>query len=107
MHLFASDQGRLDAVDVSTSEGTIKFSLRGNAQVTAAAELLDLMADSGGMADVVLDVTRVHSFTELGRRMSLEGLRRLRLDGRRVAVRDPSGALPDPDLGDGSYPDVL
>ncbi|MFD2793471.1 glutaminase [Promicromonospora vindobonensis] len=107
LHLFASDQGRIDAVDVSESRGTLTFALRGSVQLTAASELLDLMADSDGDADVVLDVTRVHSFTDLGRRMSLEGLRRLRLDGRKVAVRDPSGVLPDPDLGDGSYPDVI
>ncbi|MFE9681982.1 glutaminase [Streptomyces sp. NPDC006285] len=107
MHLFSADRGRLDAVDVSESRGTVTFTLQGNIQLTAASELLDLMADSNDSADVVLDVTRVHSFSDLGRRMSLEGLRRLRLDGRRVAVRDPSGVLPDPDLGDGSYPDVV
>ncbi|MFD5897164.1 glutaminase [Streptomyces sp. NPDC060366] len=107
MHLFSSDRGRLDAVDVSETRGTVTFALQGNVQLTAASELLDLMADSDGAADVVLDVTRVHSFSDLGRRMSLEGLRRLRLDGRKVAVRDPSGVLPDPDLGDGSYPDLV
>ena len=107
MHLFASDQGRLDAVDVSESRGTVTFALRGNIQLTAASELLDLMAGSDGGADVVLDVTRVHAFSGLGRRMSLEGLRRLRLDGRNVAVRDPSGVLPNPDLGDGTYPDAV
>ncbi|MEE6295876.1 glutaminase [Georgenia wangjunii] len=107
MHLFASDRGRLDAVDVSESGGTLTFALQGNIQLTAASELLDLMADAAGAADVVLDVTRVHSFSDLGRRMALEGLRRLRLDGRKVAVRDPLGVLPHPDLGDGTYPDVV
>lgn len=107
MHLFSSDRGRLDAVAVSEAEGTVTFALQGNVQLTAASELLDLMAGSDGAGDVVLDVSRVHSFSDLGRRMSLEGLRRLRLDGRRVAVRDPAGVLPDPDLGDGSYPDAL
>jgi glutaminase len=106
MHLFSADRGRVDAVDVSESPGTVTFALQGNVQVTAASELLDLMAESDGAADVVLDVTKVHSFSDLGRRMSLEGLRRLRLDGRRVALRDPSGVLPDPDLGDGTYPDA-
>ncbi|MFD4767807.1 glutaminase [Streptomyces niveus] len=106
MHLFSADRGRVDAVDVSESPGTVTFALQGNIQVTAASELLDLMAESDGAADVVLDVTKVHSFSDLGRRMSLEGLRRLRLDGRRVALRDPSGVLPDPDLGDGTYPDA-
>ncbi|MFE9889274.1 hypothetical protein [Streptomyces scopuliridis] len=87
---------------------TVTFALQGSVQLTAASGLLDLMADSdGAAADVVLDVTRVRSFSELGRRMSLEGLRRLRLDGRKVAVRDPSGVLPDPDPGDGSYPDAF
>ncbi|WP_193103504.1 glutaminase [Brachybacterium sp. FME24] len=105
MHLFSSDQGRLDAVAASEAEGTITFALQGNVQLTAASELLDLMADSDSAADVVLDVTRVHSFSDLGRRMTLEGLRRLRLDGRAVALRDPFGVLPDPDLGDGTYPD--
>ncbi|GAA2227203.1 glutaminase [Promicromonospora sukumoe] len=110
MHLFASDQGRADAVDVVRSDGTVTFALRGNVQVTAATELLDLMAatdGTGDVDDVVLDVTRVHLFTDLGRRMTLEGLRRLRLDGRRVGVHDPSGVLPFPDLGDGTYPDVV
>jgi len=107
MHLFASDGGRIDAVDVDRSRGTVRFSLRGTVQLTAASELLDLMAEAEGTDDVVLDVTRVHSFTDLGRRMTLEGLRRLRLDGRAVALCDPAGALPDPDLGDGTYPDVV
>lgn len=105
MHLFSSDQGRLDAVAASETDGTITFALQGNVQLTAASELLDLMADSDSAADVVLDVTRVHSFSDLGRRMTLEGLRRLRLDGRAVALRDSFGVLPDPDLGDGTYPD--
>lgn len=107
MHLFASDRGRLDAVDVSEPRGTVTFALLGNVQLTADSELLDLMAESDGASDVVLDVTGVHSFSDLGRRMSLEGLRRLRLDGREVAIRALSGVLPDPDLGDGSYPDAI
>jgi glutaminase len=36
--------------------------------------------------------------------MVLEGMRHLVLDGHRVVVEDPEGALPDPDLGNGSYP---
>jgi glutaminase len=38
--------------------------------------------------------------------MVLEGMRRLVLDGHRVVVEDPEGVLPDPALGDGSYPEV-
>ena len=107
MHLFASDGARVDAVGVRADGVTTTFSLEGNVQVTAASELLDLMETSDPWTAVVLDVTRVHSFTDLGRRMTLEGLRRLRLDGRAVALRDPADALPVPDLGDGSFPDHL
>ncbi|WP_313817944.1 glutaminase [Citricoccus sp.] len=104
MHLFSSDRGRLDSVGSDTHNGTTTFRLQGNVQFTAAAELLDLMAEVEN-GNVVLDVSRVHSFSDVGRRMTLEGLRRLRLDGRGIALRDPSTTLPDPDLGDGTYPE--
>lgn len=105
MHLFSSDRGRLDAVEVSVEQGVVRFLLHGNVQFTAASELLDLMADADVKAPVILDVSTVHSFSDVGRRMTLEGLRRLREDGRGVALHDPSGVLPHPDLGDGSYPE--
>ncbi|NNV09906.1 glutaminase A, partial [Geobacillus sp. MMMUD3] len=49
-------------------------------------------------------VSRVDGFTDVGRRMVLEGMRRLSLDGLTVGLADPEGKLPDPDLGDGTYP---
>lgn len=99
MHLFASDGARVDAVGVRLVDETTIFTLEGNVQLTAASELLDLMESSDTATAVLLDVTRVHAFTDLGRRMALEGLRRLRLDGRTVNLRDPSDMLPEPDLG--------
>ncbi|MCW4466803.1 glutaminase [Glutamicibacter sp. MNS18] len=106
MHLFAPSHGRLDVVGVQR-EGTREvFSLQGNVQFTAAAELLDLMAESTATGQVHVDISRVYSFTDVARRMTLEGLRRLRLDGRRVFLDDPLQALADPDLGDGTYPET-
>ena len=105
MHLFSSDGSRFDSVAARVEDGVTTFALEGTVQLTAATELLDLMQDSDPGTGVVLDVGRVHGFSDVGRRMTLEGLRRLRLDGRAVALRDPSGVLPDPDLGDGTYPD--
>lgn len=106
MHLFSADRGRLDAVRRREAEdGTVTFALQGNVQFTASAELLDLMRElPAGECRVGLDVSRVHSFSSVGRRMTLEGLRRLRLDGHEVTLHDPDGVLPQPDLGDGSYP---
>jgi len=107
MHLFSPNGSRQDAARVSTAEGTTSVALEGVVQLTAASETLDLLEDSDPTTDVLLDLDRVHSVTDLGRRMLLEGLRRIRLDGRGVALRDPRGTLPDPDLGDGTFPDVV
>lgn len=106
MHLFSPNGSRQDAARASTAEGTTSVALEGVVQLTAASEMLDLLEDSDPATGVLLDLGRVHSVTDLGRRMLLEGLRRIRLDGRGVALRDPRGTLPDPDLGDGTFPDV-
>jgi glutaminase len=52
-------------------------------------------------ARVALDLTMVHSVDDVSRRMLLEVVRRLTLDGHAVYVVDPEGMLPDPDPGDG------
>ena len=54
---------------------------------------------------VVVDLTRVGRVRDVGRRMVLEGMRRLRNDGHRVELVDPEDRLPNPDLGDGTYPE--
>ena len=64
-----------------------------------------MAADETGTPTVVFDVSQVSHFADVGRRMILEGMRRVREDGRRVVLIDPDDTLPDPDLGDGSYPD--
>ncbi|WP_114853402.1 glutaminase [Brachybacterium sp. YJGR34] len=107
MHLFAAGQGPPDSVSARTEGDRLVLSAQGIVQFTAAAELLDLMAGSARTSTVELDVSAVHSFTDVGRRMTLEGLRRLRLEERSVALRDPRAVLPDPDLGDGSSPELL
>lgn len=50
---------------------------------------------------IALDLTGVHSVTDVGRRMILESARRLRLDGHEVYLADADEVLPDPDPGDG------
>lgn len=107
MHLFSANGSRLDAARATTAEGTTAVALEGVVQLTAATEMLDLLETSDPATDVLLDLERVHTVTELGRRMLLEGLRRIRLDGRGAALRDPRGVLPEPDLGDGTFPDIV
>lgn len=106
MHLFAPSRGRLDVVGVLHQGNQEVFYLQGNVRFTAAAELLDLLAESTFMGAVHLDISRVYSFTSVARRMVLEALRRIRNEGRRVFLNDPLQSLANPDLGDGTYPEI-
>jgi len=67
-------------------------------------------------AAVILDLTRVHEVRDVGRRMLLEAVRRLVLDGHEVTLVDPEGLLEafpgdhadgDLDVGDGVVVPVL
>ncbi|AGP30641.1 glutaminase [Corynebacterium terpenotabidum] len=51
---------------------------------------------------VVVDMRRVSDIDAFGREMVLEGLRRIRTDGHRIAVIDPDHLLGDRRLGDGT-----
>jgi glutaminase len=50
---------------------------------------------------VALDLTMVYSIDDVARRVLLEVVRRLTLDGRDVYLVDPEVVIPDPDPGDG------
>ena len=84
--------------------------LLGDATQLAGARILEVGCGSApcarylaahGAQVVAFDLSRVHSIGDVARRMLLECLRRLRLDGRRVHLVDEQGVLPDPDLGGG------
>ncbi|MGW0759834.1 glutaminase [Streptomyces sp. NPDC002814] len=50
---------------------------------------------------VALDLTRVFSIDDVARRVLLEVVRRLTLNGHEVYLVDPESIMPDPDPGDG------
>ncbi|MEU5328908.1 glutaminase [Streptomyces parvus] len=56
---------------------------------------------------VTLDLTRVHSIDDVARRMLLEVMRRLTLDGHEVYLVDPDSVMPAPDPGDGGRVTVV
>lgn len=89
-----SDHGPVYAVEL---QGPLRFS----STERVLRRLQEIEADGHGVA---VDLTRVSSVDDVSRRMLMEGLRRLRLDGHAVFFVDPKSAIPNRDLGDGSYP---
>ncbi len=105
-HLMESDAYGSPALrSLRVREGKLVVRLQGAVQFTGAEAILhELEKESSGLPEVVFDVARVSRFNEIGRRMILEAMHRMDLDGRVVHLYDPDGVLPDPDLGDGRYP---
>ncbi|MEV3872073.1 glutaminase [Streptomyces sp. NPDC049906] len=56
---------------------------------------------------VALDLTMVYVIDDVARRMLLEVVRRLTLDGHQVYLVDPDAIMPDPDPGDGGRVTVV
>lgn len=108
MHLMEAEPHGTSAVRGRTVAGDATvYEIQGVIRFGAAEAILDrLAADVIATAAVTLDLARVDRFSDVGRRMVLEALRRLRLDGFDVAVVDPGAVLPEPDLGDGTRPQV-
>jgi glutaminase len=79
--------------------------------VEAERVLRSLEEEPEGEEPVVLDLERVHRVNDVARRMLLEGVRRLHLDGHDVRLVDPSAVLggdgQGPDAGDGYVPEVF
>jgi glutaminase len=89
-----------DAIRVLELQGGIRFA--GAERVVR--EAVSSVPAAAGMA---LDLTMVHSLDDVARRMLLEVVRRLTLDGHDVYLVDPESVLPDPDPGDGGRVTVV
>jgi glutaminase len=77
--------------------------LQGGLGFTGAEDFLSTVAAHElTTTRVVVDMRRVNDTNSFGRAMVLEGLRRIREDGHRVAVIDPDGLLGDRRLDDGT-----
>lgn len=89
---------------VNTGDDTSIVTLQGSFTFNAAESLLYRLENEKLSSKVVFDVSRVERFTGVGRRMTLEAMRRLCAEGKQVGLADPEGVLPKPDMGDGTYP---
>lgn len=89
-----------EAIRVLQLQGAIRF---------AGAERVvrEVVDTAPAEARVALDLTMVSSIDDVSRRMVLEVVRRLTLDGHGVYLVDPEAILPDPDPGDGGRVTVV
>ncbi|WP_197383692.1 glutaminase [Mycolicibacterium mengxianglii] len=89
-----------NAIRVLELQGGIRF---------AGAERVvrEVMDTAPTEAPVALDLTMVYSIDDVARRMLLEIVRRLTLDGHDVYLIDPEFIIPDPDPGDGGRVSVV
>ncbi|WP_114423318.1 glutaminase [Nocardioides houyundeii] len=88
------------AIRVVQLQGGIRF---------AGAERVvrEVVTTAPAEATIALDLTMVHSIDDVARRMLLEIVRRLTLEGHVVYLVDPESVLPDPDPGDGGQVTVV
>ena len=85
----------------------IVYALHGSLQFAGTERVVRDLAGADLPSRVVLDLTQVHTVNEVARRMLLEAIRRLTLEGRHVVLVDPDENLPDPDCGSGVRPQVV
>lgn len=109
MHLMDAELIGARAVrGIHAHNGRSIVELQGPINFTAAEIIVNrLMKIPSDGSAVVFDVSRVGMVNEIGRKMVLEAMRRLRSDGHTIFLRDPEGVLPNPDMGDGEFPTAI
>ncbi|WP_152345969.1 glutaminase [Brevibacterium sp. CFH 10365] len=109
LHLMDTESFGSHALrDIRVDAGTTYLSLQGIIDFNGAEVILHRLDEAPpSTSTVIVDAGRVERFSDVGRRMVLEGMRRLSLDGIAVGLADPEVRLPDPDLGDGTLPFIV
>lgn len=104
LHLMSALPTRGAAVRSIKTRGPVTvIRLQGGLGFTGAEDFLSTVAAHElTTGRVVVDMRRVNDTNRFGREMVLEGLRRIREDGHRVAVIDPDGLLGDRRMDDGT-----
>lgn len=88
--------------------GVEVVSLQGEIRFAGAERIVRELADAPPTRKrVAINLMRVSSVGDVGRRMILEAVRRLTLDGHDVYLIDPDRVLPDPDPGEGGRVTVV
>lgn len=84
------------------TDGAVVLELAGDLHFIEAERVLrDFSEEPAGQAPVIIDLNGVHRANDIARRMVLEGIRRLHLDGHPVRIVDPWGVLGSAETGTG------
>jgi glutaminase len=84
------------------------LALQGGIRFAAAERMVREVADSSPAEQTMaIDVSLVSSIDDVARRMLLEVVRRLTLEGHDVYLVDPESIVPDPDPGNGGRVTVM
>ncbi|PQZ53535.1 glutaminase [Microbacterium sp. MYb54] len=102
LHLMDSTDSTRSVARRWEREGVAVHEVMGDLHFVEAERVLRGFAqDPAGDAPVVVDLDRVHRTNDIARRMLLEGIRRLHLDGHEVRIVDPWGVLGSAETGSG------
>lgn len=83
-------------------DGVTVHELMGDLQFIEAERVLrGFEEEPAGTEPVIIDLDRVHRTNDIAKRMLLEGIRRLHLDGHDVRIVDPWGVLGSAETGSG------
>ena len=106
LHLMATEPYGVQTVrSIREIETFTVVRIQGHINFSAAERFISqLTSHDIDTQCVAIDLARVSGFNSVGRRIVLEAMRRLAGDGRDVFVYDPDEVLPNPDLGDGTFP---
>lgn len=122
LHLMSTPEAARSVSRRVQHDGAAVHEISGDLQFVEAERVLRAFAaEPVGDAPVVIDLDRVHRTNDIARRMVLEGIRRLHIDGHDVRIVDPWSVLGSAETGAGelvrgeqahggfvptSYPDV-
>ncbi|MFD2599452.1 glutaminase [Sphingobacterium corticis] len=92
-----SSRAIINDQDIKEVEADVKvYKLHGVLQFSEAERLLrKLQEEKRGSNSIVFDLSHISLVNNVGRRMLLDGIDRLRADGHRVALIDPEQILPN------------
>lgn len=102
LHLMAATESSSSVSRRLEREGVSVHEIMGDLHIVEAEQVLRVFAhEPAADTPVVIDLDRVHRANDIARRMLLEGIRRLHLDGHDVRIVDPWGVLGAAETGTG------